>query len=67
MWVPEQQREVENCGSGDIPRECSTPPTCLPITLRQAAAEAVAAEAVATRGPVTEWLPFSEDAATALP
>ena len=38
-----------------------------PITLRQAAAEAVAAEAVATRGPVTEWLPFSEDAATALP
>lgn len=41
MWVPEQQREVENCGSGDIPPECSASPTCLPITLRQAALQLI--------------------------
>jgi len=37
MWVPELKREGENCGSGDIPLECSASPTCLPITLKQAA------------------------------
>lgn len=39
VWVQEWQREGKNCGSGDITREGSDPPTCLTITPGYAASQ----------------------------